>query len=183
MPITQAPRAPGKSHTPRSSVTAQSTGAVVSESPRDKDRREGVEGVFSAASMLTLMRGMYADAGALSIHGPKIAREAMLLGRNNEQIGKALDILGQAGPYTGIVFATLPLIAQLAVNHGRIDASKASGIQGVMSPGALEAKVKAELAELELQALKEQQAAEATLNDLKLTQERSQANGDASVAA
>jgi hypothetical protein len=174
MPITQAPKSPGKSSTPRSS---QASAPVVSESPRDKDRREGVEGVFSVASMVALMRGMYADAGAFSLHGGKIARETMLLGKSNEQIGKVLDILGQAGPYTGIIFATIPLVAQLAVNHGRIDADKAAGIQGVMSPAALEAKVKAELAEMELEALKQQKAAEATLSELRLTQEGGESNG------
>jgi len=181
MPITQTPKSPSKSGTPRQPSAArnqQTAAAVTSESPRDKDRREGVEGVFSAAAMLALMRGMYADAGALGLHGPKIAREAMLLAKSNEPVGKVLDILGQAGPYTGIIFVTLPLVAQIAVNHDRISVDKVAGIKGIMSPAALEAKAKAELAELELEAIREQRAAEQALTELKNEQERSFPNGD-----
>lgn len=172
MALTQAPKSPGKTSAKTSSTSAATAVAQAYESPKDKDRREGVEGVFSLGAMFSLMRGNYADAGAMSLHGPKIAHETVLLGKKNEQIGKVLDLLGQAGPYAGITFAVLPLVAQLAVNHGRIDADKASGIQGVMSPAALEAKVKGELAEMELEALKEQQKAELALAELKAEQDK-----------
>ena len=76
------------------------------------------------------------------MHGPKVARELVLLGKTNEPVGKVLDLLGQAGPYTGIIFVTLPLLAQLAVNHERIDGSKVSGIPGVMSKGCARNQVK-----------------------------------------
>lgn len=172
MPITQAPKSPGKTSSTKTSSTTASTVAQVYESPRDKDRREGAEGIFSLATMVSLMRGHYADAGAFSKHGPPIAREAMLLGKKNEQVGKALDLLGQAGPYAGIIFATIPLVAQLAVNHGRLEATKVAGLQGVTSPAALEADVKKELAEMELQALQAQREAEAAVTALKAEQDK-----------
>lgn len=166
MAITQAPKSPGKTSSPRS-ATPSSVSVSAIESPRDKDRREGVEGVFQFASMFALMRGQYADAGAFSLHAPNIGHEAALLGKKNEQIGKVLDLLGQAGPYAGIAFAVLPLVAQLAVNHERIEADKAVGIKGVMPKAALENKVKAELAEMELAALQERKRSEEALAQLK----------------
>jgi hypothetical protein len=179
MAISQAPKSPGKS-APRTPTVAATT-ANVTLSPRDEARKEAVTGIFGLGSLLAIMRGAYADAGAISIHGPKIAREVTILGRSNEQIGKALDILGQGGPYMGIMGACLPLVVQLGINHDRIDGNKVSGIPGVMSKGALENKVKGELAENELEALREQQEAEQKLTELK-----AQMNGevpDASVPA
>jgi hypothetical protein len=69
------------------------------------------------------------------------------------------------------------LLGQLAVNHGRIPAEKAAGIQGVVSPQILENKMKAELAEMELQALQEQANAEKALSDLQ--SQRASMNGEA----
>jgi hypothetical protein len=127
--------------------------------------------------MFLLMRGEYADAGAIGIHGPKLVRETVGLARSNEPLGHVLDMVSQAGPYTGIIFAALPLLGQLAVNHGRIPAEKAAGIQGVVSPQILENKMKAELAEMELQALQEQANAEKALSDLQ--SQRASMNGEA----
>lgn len=171
MPINKPPASPDKKPG-RTTASSSANTTVIVETPRDKDRREGVEGVFSFASMFSLMRGQYADAGAFSKFGEGIAREAVLLARKNESVGKSLDLLGQAGPYAGIVLAVVPLVAQLAVNHGRIDAAKASGVQGVTSPAALEAEVKAELAKMEREALEAQREAEQELAKLKAEQER-----------
>src|SRR5258707_7007916 len=101
MAISQAPRSPKASIPRASSATTGSTSASVVMTPRDEARKEAVTGIFGLGSLLAIMRGAYADAGAISIHGPKIAREVTVLGRSNEQIGKALDILGQCGPYIG----------------------------------------------------------------------------------
>jgi hypothetical protein len=148
MAITNAPSTPTKRSTPK--TPGSSVPRETHLTPRDETRKDNLMGVMSAGSMLALMRGQYADAGAISAHGPKVARELVLLGKSNEGVGKVLDLLAQAGPYTGIVFATLPLLAQLAVNHGRIDAAKVSGIPGVKSKDALAMEVQAELAEEEL---------------------------------
>ena len=158
------PSTPPKRSTPKtSSAPQQATGLT----PRDQTRKDNLMGVLSAGSMFALMRGYYADAGAISQHGPKVATELVLLGKNNEPIGKVLDLLAQAGPYTGIVFAVLPLAAQLAINHNRLDASKVSGINGVTTKEALEAQVKAEIQEAELEALKEAQDRQANVAKLR----------------
>ncbi len=164
MPITNAPSSPGKRSTPK---TSSAPAQHASLTPRDQSRQENVMGVLSAVSMMAIMRGQYADAGAVSIHGPKVAKELVLLGKSSEPVGKALDLLAQAGPYTGIIFATLPLLAQLAVNHGRIESSKVSGIPGVKSREALENQVKAELAEEELRQLQESQATQANVEKMR----------------
>lgn len=172
MPLTKAtgaPAAPPRRGAPRASQA--SIQAVSRETPRDEARKEGLTGIGQAASAFLLMRGQYADAGAIGVHGPRLIRETVALARQNEPLGRALDMLSQAGPYTGIAMAALPLIAQIAVNHGRIEAGKAMGIQGVMSPAALEAQAKAELAEIESDALRMQHEAEKQLADLKTERE------------
>lgn len=167
MPLNSKPLAPQKRSSPaQSSVSRETSKPAPGLNMKDEARKENVTGVFAAVSMVAIMRGNYADAGAVSMHGPKVARELVLLGKTNEPVGKVLDLLGQAGPYTGIIFVTLPLLAQLAVNHERIDGSKVSGIPGVMSKAALENQVKGELAEKELEILREQQEAEKSRNAL-----------------
>ena len=165
MPLTQAqPSSPTRKTAPKTSAAPKQASGLT---PRDETRKDNLMGVMSAVSMFALMRGQYADAGAVSQHGPKVAKELVLLGKSNEPIGKALDLLAQAGPYTGLVFACLPLLAQLAVNHGRIEASKIGGIPGVTSKEALESQVKAELAEEELKQLQESREREKNINEMR----------------
>jgi hypothetical protein len=171
MPLSQAPAAPPRAKTPKTS--GATTAHVSRETPRDKIREESLAGIGQAISMALLMRGNFADAGAIGIHGPKVVRETVAMARNSEPVGRALDMLSQATPYTGLIFAGLPLLAQLAVNHGRIPPERAAGIQGVVSPQILENKMKAELAEMEMQALREQREAEEQLARLTAEQEAS----------
>ena len=172
MPITQAqPSSPVKKTAPKTSAAPKQASGLT---PRDETRKDNLMGVMSAVSMVALMRGQYADAGAVSQHGPKVAKELVLLGKNNEPVGKVLDLLAQAGPYTGLIFATLPLLAQLAINHGRLDANRVGGIPGVTSKESLEAQVKAELAEEELRQLQESREREQNIAKLKAEME----NGD-----
>lgn len=171
MPLHAAPAAPSaparRTGRASSSVSRETSGVSL----RDRNREEGLTGIGQAVSMFLLMRGEYADAGAIGIHGPKLVHETVALARSNEPVGRVLDMLSQAGPYTGLIFAALPLVAQLAVNHGRIPADKAAGIQGVVSAEVLENKMKAELATMELAALQEQQEAERALSDLRIRQD------------
>jgi hypothetical protein len=174
MPITQAPSSPQRK-TSKTSHPGGSSAPHASLTPRDETRKDNLMGVMSAASMLALMRGNYADAGAVSAHGPKVAKELVLLGKTNEPVGKVLDMLAQAGPYTGIIFATLPLLAQLAVNHGRIEASKVSGIPGVKPKDVLEKQVKAELAEEEMRQHQEIKAMEESIAAVQKLEEEENA--------
>lgn len=168
MPLQQAPSAPPKSRTPKTSGT--SAPHVSRETPRDHVRSEALTGIGQALSMALLMRGNFADAGAIGIHGPNVVKETVAMARSSEPLGRALDMLSQATPYTGLIFAALPLAAQLAVNHGRIPPERAAGISGVVSPQILENKMKAELAEMEILALREQREAEEQLARLTAEQ-------------
>ena len=101
-------------------------------------------GIGQISQAVLIMKGWYADAGAVALHGPNLARETASLAAQNERIGNAIDYLNSAGPYSGILLAGLQMGMQIAANHGKIDASAAAGL-GVMEPDVLEAKIKADV--------------------------------------
>jgi hypothetical protein len=123
-------------------------------------REEALTGVGKITSLLLAMRGGYADAGAIAQHGPPIAHEAAALAETDTRIASWIDYLTEAGPYMGLTMAILPLAMQLAANHGRLDASKLPPESGVVSPGVLEARVKADMETTRLQFLKAAQEAQ-----------------------
>jgi hypothetical protein len=104
-----------------------------------------------------MFKEWFADAGAIQIHGPNVARETASLADQDERIGKGLDYLISAGPYAGLLTALLPLGMQIAANHGRIDAKAASGLGGVMPPEMLEARVKADMAKMKAEFVRQTQ--------------------------
>lgn len=129
------------------------------------ERREAVDGAFQLAGFALIVGRQYADAGALGIHGPAISRELVDLSDKNEKIAKALDYLTEAGPYAGLIVATMPLILQVMANHGIVKAEMvATG--GVVPPAALESQVKADMARQAAEALRAQHEAEAQLSAL-----------------
>jgi hypothetical protein len=141
MPIVAAGTAPPKRPTPRTS------GATKPATVQGKinQRAEDVDGLFKMAAAACIMKGLYADAGAINVHSPNISREMAKLAEENAQVAKLIDYLTSAGPYSGILIAVLPFALQIAANHGRIDVDKAAGLGGVMSAKDLEDRVKAEL--------------------------------------
>lgn len=149
--------------------------------PIDKTaaRREALTGLGQVATALLVMRGAYADAGAIAQHSPDVSRETALLCESNENFASVVDYLTEAGPYMGLITAVMPLALQLAANHGKIDASRLSPDFGVYPPAILEARVKAELeakrAEFAAEARKAQEASERMRDDALAT-----ANGRAS---
>lgn len=138
--------APSKRPTPRASAAHKTATPTVSAG---EAREQGLLGLFQMAGAVCVMRGLYSDTGACSIHGPAISHEAAVLAESNEGIAKGLDYLIQMGPYSALLTAVLPFGLQIAANHGRIDADKASGL-GVMDPATLEAKVKADVEQQKL---------------------------------
>jgi hypothetical protein len=105
-------------------------------------RAEAVNGIFQLGQSFLLMAKQYADAAAIGMHGPAISNELVALAETNETIGKGIDFLMTAGPYAGLVTATLPLVLQIATNHGRIPVV---GIPGVTDPKTLQAQMEAEV--------------------------------------
>jgi len=101
------------------------------------------------------MKGWYADAGAIAQHGPGFTRGIADMAEGNDTLASWLDYLTQAGPYTEIFAAGLPLVLQLAANHGKIDPSKLPPESGILEPKVLEERVKAEMALASARVLQE----------------------------
>lgn len=159
MPVQQRP-APAKRASPaRPAATGH---AVISA--RTAGRESALNDWGKLGQMLCVMRGLYADAGAIAEHGPKLTHEVALMGDDNEAIARWLDYLTESGPVMGAFAAGLPLLMQFMANHGRIDAEKLPPEAGIVKPAILEERVKAgmELANskilLELQAIRKQTA-------------------------
>src|SRR5579871_1525762 len=165
MPITQSAAPPRKGTANRSSVAQQSqiqTTPTLSQKARE--RKEGLEGWAQIGGVVLIARGQFADAGALSIHAPAVITEVARLGDTHEPIARILDFFTMSGPYAALVGACVPLIAQIAVNHKLMSAIPGMDI---LPPEALEAKVKAELAEMAAKAIQMQRDAERKLAELQ----------------
>jgi hypothetical protein len=162
MPVQQRP-APAKRASP---VKTPGTHPVVSS--RAKAREEALNDWGRLGQMVCIFRGMYADAGAIAEHGPKLTREMALMGDSNEKIAKWLDYAAESGPIMGAFGAALPLVMQLMANHGKIDAEKLPPEAGIVSPKLLEERIRAEMELANAQILRDlnelrRQAAEMTL--------------------
>lgn len=131
-------------------------------SAKQKERETAVNGILQTASLACVMTGNVADSGALSMHGPKVAHELARVAEDNEPIGNALDYLNKVGPYTGLIVAMMPLVLQLAVNHGMGNAGML-GNMGVVAPAVLESKVKADMMRMAAEQAREQREAEAQI--------------------
>jgi hypothetical protein len=104
-------------------------------------RYQGINSLFQITAIGLLARKQYADAGAIRNHGPGISREIVILADSDDRVATFVDYLTTAGPYTGLMMAVLPLVLQIAANHGRIDADKTM-MPGIVPPAELEREVK-----------------------------------------
>ena len=144
MPVNPAPPKPAAVRKP---TTAQvQTAAREAQSKIADARYQGVNSLFQLSAIGLLARKQYADAGAIRNHGPGIARELVILADTDERVGSFVDYLTTAGPYTGLMMAVLPLVLQIAANHGRIDADKTM-MPGIVSPAELEREVKKDISD------------------------------------
>lgn len=141
------------------------------EAPQLSEREEAVEGVFQLAQFGAITMGWFADAGAIGYHGPGIQREVMRIGAKYPKIGKKLDLLIDAGPWSALIAVALPLALQGLVNHGIFKAEQFANA-GVVSPETLEYQMKATIMRQQMDALKAQKAAEEEL--LAMQQEMDQ---------
>ena len=140
---------PPKRTTPRASSNAknQEVAAQAYQSQHQR-RREGVEGLGQAASLILLVRKQFADAAAVGMHAPPIAEEMAKIADSNDTWAKWLDYFSMTGPYAGLVKASLPLMLQIMANHGTIP-TEAGAALGVVSPRTLELKGKVEQEKVE----------------------------------
>jgi hypothetical protein len=151
-----APKAPAQRKQPARAVTRQDKTA---------GRRENVDGIFKLVSLLCVMRGGYADAGAFAQHGPPVAKEVADLAETNDKIASWVDYLSEAGPYMGLAVATLPLVMQLLANHGRLDVDKLPADSGIIDPKVLERKVKVDMKAARDKIIREIEEAERKLEN------------------
>lgn len=145
MPVTTAPPARPK--------------AAPAPSKKSGQRQDALLGLGQIAQMGLIGARQYADAGAVGVHWPNISREVATLADTDARIAAIVDPLLKAGPYTALVAAVLPLVAQIGVNHKVMPA----GAMGTVSGDMLEAQIKTGIAQQELQMRKAQQEAEKEL--------------------
>lgn len=138
-------------------------------------RQDAVEGMFQLAGLACITFKQYADAGAIAIHTENISKEVVKIADQDERIASAIDSFLKVGPYAGLIGAVLPLVLQISVNHKMLPADKLAGMD-ILPPEMLEARIKTEMAQMQLEALKEQQKAEAELAKMRAEMEQTVGN-------
>lgn len=169
-------KAPPRTSAPAAREVVRERKQAATASKKTQERTEGLVGLVQLASFGCILRGQFADAGALGKHGPNLCVEAAKLGESNEQIGKYLDALNATGPYAGLIAAALPLTLQLLANHGKIKPEALAGA-GVVSPDALAAEAKTAMMRQQAEALRMQQQAELELMALAQEMQAQSPNG------
>lgn len=128
-----------------------------------QQREEAINGLGQLAQAPLLAFKQYADAGAIGLHWPNVAKEVAALAESQSAIANVIDPLMKVGPYAGLITAVLPFALQLAVNHGRVPA----GAMGTVPKNSIAAQVEAGLAEMEMAALQQQLQAEQAAQRLR----------------
>lgn len=142
MGISAAPAAPARRATARKSSAPVPKAAPPAPPPT---RAEALADLGKVGASIFLLRRQYANAGAMHVHWPPFAKEVDAVADQNEQVAKICDYIATAGPLAGVISAGITLAMQFAANAGKIDADKASGMAGILSPALLEKRVQAEV--------------------------------------
>jgi hypothetical protein len=121
---------PGMAAAPKPRKTAAKKAA-----PSAPDYRPGIMGILQIPIMGMSMIGrqtknatLQADGMALAMHAPALAEALNETAKTQPQIGRALESLMKAGPYGALIGALVPLVMQLAANHGVINPAPQMGI-------------------------------------------------------
>lgn len=162
MPVVDAP--PVRERPPAAPKPVRETATL-------KARREAVGALGQLAQVPLIATRQYADVGALSLYWPSVADELAKLAESDERIAQVIDPLCQIGPYAGLITAILPLLLQVAVNHGAV----APGAMGTVPASTLAAQVETGLAQQELQALQVQAQAEEDARRMRADIEKARA--------
>jgi hypothetical protein len=148
MPVTNATAPP--SHATKPTAAEKKSSGILAE------RTDALNGLGQLAQVPLIATKQYADAGAVGLHWPDVAKEIAKLADSEPRIAQLIDPLIKVGPYTGLVAAVLPFMLQIGVNHGRVQA----GVMGTVPGSTLDAQVQSSLAKAELEALTVQNEAE-----------------------
>lgn len=133
--------------------------------PKSKyaERLDGLQGYGQLFQAGFIAFRQYADAGAIGIHAPKLADEIAKLADTDERVAAFIDPIIQAGPFSGLITATLIFGLQIGVNHGIMR----PGAMGTVPKETLAARVEAGIAQMQAQAYREQMEAEAEAERLR----------------
>jgi hypothetical protein len=152
MPIEFA--APPPKSTPNTSGASSPSRRATPRLTAEREEAVAQLGMFAQVPLMATRQ--LADAAAIGIYWPKISHEVAKLAESQESVAQVIDPLIRVGPYAGLIAATLPLVMQLAVNHGRVK----PGIAGTVPAVSLQSQMETEIAKAELHALRVQQEAE-----------------------
>lgn len=151
-------------HAPKQSVknTTSKQNIPTPDQAKNEKRSERATGLNNIAQVISagmLMFGQFADSETIATYSPGICYQAAVVAEDHEGFANFLDQADVATPYVALAMASIPLVLQMMVNHGRIKAEKASGM-GVMSPEMLETRAKARLAKRQAEMMRQQREAE-----------------------
>jgi len=169
---------------PRKTATRRSAAPKVPEpataTGQAAVRATGLMGLGQMGQGLLLLTGQYADAAAIGQYWEGVSRELANLSTmpSGEWLAKPIDLAIQIGPYGALLGVLIPFGAQIAANHGWIDASRMGG-NGVMPPEVLESQMRANVTTMRANAVREQQEAlrEAKAAEAAMNEEMARANG------
>lgn len=173
MPIDfSSAKAPPRKATTRKATPSRNAGTD-SESLQSR-REEGLNGLGQIGQLLCVSTRQYADGAAIGMHWGGIARETAVLADRYESVAKWVDPLIQMGPFTALIAAATPLILQIMVNHKVMPSASIPG-GTVVAPEVLEARMKADMLRMQLQAERDQMEAEREFAQLQRDWEAYQA--------
>jgi hypothetical protein len=150
---------PAAKKAPNTGASAMAKANERSKEERHHKRQEGLEGYGQMATIALLGTGQFADAGAVSLHWPKIADETANVAEAYEGFGSIIDKLVASGPIAALLLAAAPLFLQWAVNHDRLGAHPIMAQFGVLPKETVAMQGEAEALRLARMALEAQQQA------------------------
>lgn len=151
--VSTAPPPPKRTASPKAAAAqkiAEENNALLHH-----QRASGLNDLAQGVSLILMGLGLKADAGAVAHFAPGIIEPVVKYADVNEEWAKKLDAGAQIGPVATIVLATVPLFAQIAVNHGIIKVERMAPA-GVVRPETLELETQALLDRAHSIALRDQ---------------------------
>jgi hypothetical protein len=130
---------------PKKPIVTATKKPIAADNPEKlrSEREDSLNGIWTAISAFCMMGNQWADAGAISIHGPNVSREAAAISMKYEKFGNALDALANVSPFANVLGAMMPMVLQIAANHKMVAAQAVAGL-GVKDPEVLESQMRVE---------------------------------------
>jgi hypothetical protein len=138
----------------------------VTDTSRHTEHKNAIGETLGAASMILVMFGLKADAGAIAVYGESISQEVATVADDYDQVANAVDYLSRGSIWIGLITALAPLGMQIAGNHNLVPENMRK-TAGLYSRETMVSIIDTQLAEREAQILKEQKASHDKLAALK----------------